>query len=186
MQNNLFFALKMLGIVWFVHIINLLVDYRLNAFGIIPRTFRGLRGIILSPFLHGNFNHLFFNSVPLFVLIDLILMQGQTAFFFVTICIIISSGLLIWLFGKNGIHIGASSVIMGYFGFLLAESYFEFNAKAIIVAGVCIYYFGGLFIALLPSVKKNVSWEGHVFGFIAGVGTAFLAPYLLNLLIWLK
>ena len=178
-QNNFLFVFKVIGVLWLIQIINYLLGYRLNVFGIYPRTKRGLTGIIFSPFLHGDFNHLFFNSIPLFVLSCLILLNGKTAFYQTSLIIIILSGFLTWSFGRRAIHIGASNLIMGYFGYLLAASYFNFNATTIIVAIVCIYYFGGMLLSVFPSVTgKNVSWEGHIFGLISGVSLVFLSSYL--------
>lgn len=173
MQNNFLFSLKLLGIFWAVHILNLILGYRLNVLGITPRRLYGLPGIFFSPFLHANFTHLFFNSIPFLVLTDLILTEGKLIYYSISIEIIILSGILVWIFGKRAIHIGASALIMGFFGFLLGKAYFQLNATTIILAGLCLYYFGGLFIALFPSVQKNVSWESHIFGFLAGIFTAF-------------
>lgn len=179
-KHNSLFVLKLLMILWVFHIFNWLTHYRLNRLGILPRTFVGLRGIIFSPLLHGDFNHLFFNSVPFFVLSNLVLLNGRTVFYVVSLFIIISGGFAIWLFAKRAIHIGASTLIMGYFGYLLAEAYFQFTAVTIIVAIVALYYFGGLVLSLFPG-KKHISWEGHVFGFAAGIGAAYLSPFLMSM-----
>src|SRR5690606_2972312 len=96
--------------------------YRLNIFGIYPRKIPGIIGIVFSPFLHGSAQHLFFNSIPLVVLAALILVKGHLYFYEVTIWIAVFSGVLTWLFGRSAFHIGASSVIMGYWGFLLFEA----------------------------------------------------------------
>jgi membrane associated rhomboid family serine protease len=174
-------ALTWLAILWLCQIVNRLLRYVPNYLGIVPRTLFGLRGIIFSPFLHGDFNHLFFNSIPFFVLANLILMRGTLAFYIVSVFIIVFGGFLLWLFGKRGIHIGASTLIMGYFGYLLAEAYFQLNATTIILALICLYYFGGLILALFPG-KKHISWEGHVCGFVAGITTAYLYPLFIVML----
>lgn len=172
-QHNLLFVLGIIALLFIIHLINSMLGYRLNILGIYPRTLIGLPGILFCPFLHGNFNHLFFNSIPLFVLINLILLKGFTVFYSVTFSIIILSGLAIWLLGRPAIHVGASSLIMGYFGYLFTNAYYHPTAITVIIAIVCIYYFGGLIIAsTFPSGKKNISWEGHVFGLAAGVVTA--------------
>ena len=108
-------------------------------------------------------------------------MRGVLTFYIVSIFVIVVGGFLLWLFGKRGIHIGASTLIMGYFGFLLAEAYFQLNATTIILAFICLYYFGGLVLALFPG-KKHISWEGHVCGFIAGIGIAYLYPIIIKIL----
>jgi membrane associated rhomboid family serine protease len=169
MQSNMVFALKLVSILWIIHLVNTVTHYHLNYLGIRPRSLRGIPGIFFTPLLHGDYNHLFFNTIPLCVLIDLILPEGKIIFYYISGSIILFSGTLIWLFARPGIHIGASSLIMGYFGFLLAQAYFNVTATTIVLAGFCIYYFGGLFLSLFPGAKKNVSWEGHVFGFISGI-----------------
>jgi membrane associated rhomboid family serine protease len=179
MQVNTLFALELVGILWLIHINNCIMQYRLNVLGIRPRTLSGLPGIMFSPLLHGDFNHLFFNTIPLFVLSDLILPEGKIIFYYVSGTITLLSGSLLWLFGRRGIHIGASSLIMGYFGYLLAKAYFNLTATTIVLAGFCLYYFGGLFLSLFPGAKKNVSWEGHVFGFLSGIFTSYYLPTIL-------
>ena len=179
LQINMLFALKLVGILWLIHIINRLTQYQLNNLGIRPRTLKGLPGILFTPLLHGDFNHLFFNTIPLFVLADMILPEGKIIFYYVTGSVVILSGLLIWLFGRNGIHIGASSLIMGYFGYLLAKAYFQLTATTVFLAGFCLYYFGGLLLSLFPGAQKNVSWDGHIFGFISGLFVSYYLPKIL-------
>ena len=180
MKINTVFALELVSILWFIHIINCMMQYRLNVLGIRSRKLSGLPGIIFAPLLHGDFNHLFFNTIPLFVLSALILPEGRITFYYVSGTITILSGFLIWLFGRRGIHIGASSLIMGYFGYLLAKAYFHVTATTIILAGFCLFYFGGLFLSLFPGAKKNVSWEGHVFGFASGIFISYYLPTILT------
>ncbi len=171
----------LLGLViglWSIQILNWLCGYRLNQFGILPRTFRGLIGIVLSPFLHGNASHLFFNTIPLLVLACFILVGGKTLFFSVSISIILLSGFLVWLLGRRAIHIGASGLIMGYWGYLLVSAFLYPSLLTIVLAIVSVYYFGGLFFGLFPSSEKNVSWEGHLFGCLSGIVANFIFPFI--------
>jgi len=176
-QQNAFFLLKLIGILWLIHLINWVMQYKLNVLGIQPRTWRGLFGIIFAPWLHGHFSHIFLNTIPLFVLGSLVLANGRVVFYEVTIIVILLGGFLTWAFGRRAIHVGASTVIMGYFGYLLVNAYHSFNVTTVILAAICLYYFGGLVMALLPS-KKDVSWESHVFGCIAGALAAYLVPMI--------
>ncbi|MGD9107929.1 MAG: rhomboid family intramembrane serine protease [Gammaproteobacteria bacterium] len=168
---NSLFVLKLIAILWIIQIINFILRYRLNFLGIYPRRLFSLPGIVCSPFLHGNFNHLFFNSIPLFLLINLVLFNGRAEFYCISIIIILLSGTALWLFGRRAIHIGSSTLIMGYFGYLLINAYHQPTMSTILLAAFCIYYFGGLFLALIPG-EKGISWEGHVFGFLAGIAAA--------------
>ncbi len=172
-QGNLLFLGKMLLLLWGLLLLNAALGYRLNVFGIYPRHPIGLLGIVFSPFLHGSVQHLFFNSIPLFVLAALILVKGQYYFLEVTAMIMILSGALTWLFGRRAFHVGASSVIMGYWGFLLFEAIISRSTLAIVLAALCLYYFASLFTSIFPQ-EERVSWEGHLFGLLSGIAVAYL------------
>jgi membrane associated rhomboid family serine protease len=180
-KQNSVFVFGIIGLLLFINIINRIFGDRLNLLGIIPRTTHGLIGIFSSPFLHRDFNHLFFNSIPLFVLANLVLLDGRTVFYIVSTMITVLSGFSIWIIGRRAIHIGASSIIMGYFGYLLANAYFQVTATTIILGILCLYYFGGLVLSLFPG-ERDVSWEGHVFGFLAGIATAYWTPAVISYL----
>lgn len=140
----------------------------LLALGIWPRHLYGLPGILFAPLLHINFNHVFFNSIPLVVLSNFILLNGLDYFLTVTIVITLMSGFLIWCFAKPGIHIGASALITGYWGLLVCNIYQQGTLMAVFLGIICIYYFAGIFFGVFPS-KKGVSWEGHLFGLLSGI-----------------
>lgn len=94
-----------------------------------------------------------------------------------TAIITLISGVLIWLFAKPGIHVGASSVITGYWGLLVSDIVQQGTLTAIILGIISLYYFAGIFFGIFPS-KKGVSWEGHLFGLLAGLATSYLMGYL--------
>jgi len=184
MQVNMLFVLEILLIIWVINIVNWLVlGSRLNYLGILPRTVRGIIGIPISPWLHGHFNHLFFNSFPLFILANLVLLSGRPIFFCVTLIIIAVSGIIVWVIGRRAYHLGASGLIMGYWGFLLIQAVQERTIMALILGAVSLYYFGGLLLELFPD-KAEVSWEGHLAGFIGGISALGLchSPWVWRLL----
>jgi membrane associated rhomboid family serine protease len=158
---------------WVIELIDLLVLRRsLDRFGIRPRTDEGLLGILLAPFLHGGLPHLIANSVPLFLLGWLVLLRGVGTFLAVTAITVLLGGLGVWLFaGPNTIHIGASGLIFGYLGYLLLRGYFERSVGSILIALVVGALYGGALWGVLPS-RPGVSWEGHLFGFLAGIVAA--------------
>lgn len=172
-QTMFYILLLLFGI----QIINWLLGYRLNYFGNYPRRASGLPGIFISPFLHGNFQHLFVNALPLFVLGTFAMQEGWINFCWLTAIIIVLSGGLLWLFGRSAIHVGASAVIMGWFSFLLFNAYYHPSALALVLGLVTIYYFASLFLGLFPEDEKT-SWEGHVFGFISGIAAIYVMPTL--------
>lgn len=167
---------RYLGIIllipWCIFFLSNLTGKRLLMLGIIPRRWYGLPGILLSPLLHANFNHIFFNSIPLLVLSNFLLIQGVTYFLYVTLYITLLSGFLIWCFAKPGIHVGASGLITGYWALLISEIYTQGTLTAVILGILSLYYFAGIFLGVFPG-KKGVSWEGHLFGLIAGFAVSY-------------
>lgn len=172
-KNNMHFLSGILALLWGIYFIDQLLGQRLLYFGIQPRRMAGLPGIFCAPFLHAHFNHIFFNSIPLVVLANFVLIQGTPYFYEVSFLIILLSGLMTWLFAYSGIHIGASGVITGYWGLLVSNIYQQGTVVAIILGVICIYYFAGIFLSIFPG-KRGVSWQGHLFGLISGLLTSHL------------
>jgi membrane associated rhomboid family serine protease len=172
MQANSLVALKIIALLWVIQFANAAVHYRLNILGIQPRELFGLVGIPCSPFLHGSYNHLFFNSIPLFLLLNLMLAYGWHAFEVFTVNIALFGGLMTWILGRNAIHVGASGVIMGYMGFLLMQAIHQRTAYSVILGILALYYCGSILLSLFPSDVKT-SWEGHIFGFAAGLAVGY-------------
>jgi len=165
--------LKLLGALWVFNYINWKTGSKLNRWGIWPRHARGLIGILLAPILHNNFNHLLFNSVPLLFLGLFAISLNEPLFYYATGIIIVLAGLGVWLVGRPGIHIGASALIAGYFGYVLGAAYERPTFTTFFCAGVALYYFGGILFSLFPT-EKTTSWEGHLCGFLSGLVALFI------------
>ena len=171
LKSNLLLVVAAAALLWAVEAANLLTGHTLNTWGILPRTVTGLRGIPLSPFLHGNLSHLLVNTVPFLVLGGLVALQGRRAFLGVSFVVIICGGIALWLFGRTAYHIGASSLIFGYFGYLVARAWYERSPGAILIALVTLFFYGGLIWGVLPTTTY-ISWEGHLCGLLAGIVAA--------------
>ncbi|NMF57654.1 rhomboid family intramembrane serine protease [Pseudanabaena yagii] len=165
---------KILGscviVFWAVVIVNeLLFGGRLNALGILPHHLIGLRGILFAPFLHGGFYHVAANTLPFIVLGWFVMLRNINDFYFVSFISALIGGLGTWLVGRpDSVHIGASGVIFGYFGYLLFRGYFERSFVAIAISVIVAMIYGGLVWGVLPT-RAYISWEGHLFGFIGGI-----------------
>ncbi|MFO7680544.1 MAG: rhomboid family intramembrane serine protease [Chloroflexota bacterium] len=165
------------ALLWLIEVADWLIfQGALDSFGIRPRTIDGLQGILFTPLLHSNFSHLMANTVPLLVLGWFVLLRGTRTFITVTLVVILVSGLGTWLIGPaRSIHIGASGLVFGYFGYLLLNSWFERSLKSVMWAVLVFFLYGGLMWGVLPQ-GNGISWQGHLFGFIGGG----VAAYLLN------
>ena len=168
-KNNMVLPALVLAFLWCLNIVNWMGRGFLRRFALYPRHLSGLSGILLSPLIHADAEHLMFNSIPLFVLIAFLsAMFGPVYFVKITVAIVLISGSLLWLVGRKGLHIGASGLIMGYWTYILAYTWRHPSLTAIIISAVMLYYLGGLVFSLFPSEEKT-SWEGHCCGAAAGI-----------------
>ncbi len=161
--------LIVIGIFWIIEIIDyIFFKGQLDQLGIRPHKLIGLRGVFLAPFLHASFGHLITNTIPFVTLGWLTMIQKTSHFYIVSFLTMIIGGLGIWIFGASGsVHIGSSILIYGYLGFLLLRGYFQKNIPSILLSLVVFFLYGGLLWGIIAS-SMNISWEGHLFGFIGG------------------
>jgi membrane associated rhomboid family serine protease len=163
------------AVAWVVELVDQ-VAFRgsLERFGIHPRDVAALWGILAAPLLHAGWVHLVANTGPFVVLAWLVMLRKITDFVVVTALAILIGGLGVWLFGApNSIHVGASGLIFGYLGYLLARGYFERSLWAMLLGIVVLVLYGGVLWGVLPG-QRGISWEGHLFGFVGGVAAARL------------
>ncbi|MCD6045418.1 MAG: AraC family transcriptional regulator [Gammaproteobacteria bacterium] len=172
-KENMLLPALIIAFLWCINVVNWMNNNFLRILGVYPRHWAGIPGIFFSPVIHANADHLFFNSVPLFILMAFLLaMVGQSDFIQISLWIIIASGILTWLVGRKAVHVGASGVIMGYWTFILAYTWHHPSLSAVIMSAIMLYYLAGLALSLLPT-SERVSWEGHCCGAVAGIIVAY-------------
>lgn len=152
---------------WVIEIVDTVANDALQGHGIRPRTLAGLEGLLFAPFLHTTFGHVAANTIPFAVLGGLVMARSVRTWVLVTGAIMVGGGGLIWLFARSGNHLGASILVFGYLGFLIAYGFFDRSLTSIGIAVIVGVVYGGLLVGVLPSAA-GVSWEGHLFGFVAG------------------
>jgi len=155
------------GAIWAVYFVSLVFP-RLDDYGVVPRRLVGLVGIPAMPFLHANFHHLLGNTIPLVVL--LILLAGSRAESWEVVTLIaVLGGALLWVFGRTAVHIGASGLISGLTTFLILSGLLEQRLIPLLIALFVGFLYGGsLVMGILPRVGSQISWDGHLYGAIAG------------------
>ncbi|MBV9310059.1 MAG: rhomboid family intramembrane serine protease [Solirubrobacterales bacterium] len=165
--------LALVAVMWVVEIVNTADSNRLDADGLYPRNVAHLWGILTAPFLHASFQHLISNTIPLVFMGAIIALRGAFRLAAVTGIVIVLGGLLTWLVSPGGVVVGASGLVFGYAGYLLARGFFDRSPLELLVGAVVGVLWGG---ALLASVvpQPHISWEGHICGAIAGVVAAAL------------
>jgi membrane associated rhomboid family serine protease len=160
-------------LLWVIYYISYLIDIPAFKLGILPRNISGLVGIFTSPLIHGGLSHLISNTAPLvFMGLGIFYFYPKVAYKVFTI-IYLGTGILVWIFGREVYHIGASGIIYGFVSFLFFSGIFRKDNRSIALALVVIFFYGGLIWGVLP-VEKGVSWESHLFGAIVGLISAFI------------
>ena len=172
-KKRFFLSLIIPGIfiflMWFVKVTEVLFEADFSRFGIYPLTVRGLAGIVLSPFIHSDFRHLFNNSLPLFLLsLALFYFYSEIAFKVFSLTFIIT-GTLVWIGGREAWHIGASGMVYGLASFLffsgIIRKYFRLVALSLLV----VFLYGEMVWGIFPGIHDNISWESHMLGFLSGI-----------------
>lgn len=153
--------------IWLVFWFEVRFGFRFNEFGVFPRTIEGLRGIVFSPFIHGDIEHLYHNSIPLFVLSAVVFYFYRPIAWKVIIYGILLSGFLTWCIGRPSNHIGASGLIYVLMSFTLFKGIFARHFRLIAVSLMVVFLYGSMIWYVFP-VKENMSWEGHLSGLIVG------------------
>lgn len=157
-----------------IELINMFTLLNLNQYGIIPRNIIGLRGILFAPFLHAGARHLLSNLFPLMFLTGTLLVFYRRIWLQVYISCMLLGGGGVWFFARGGtVHIGASGLIFGLAGFIIASGLFRKSFSSLLIALIIFFLYGGLIWGVLP-VETYISWESHLFGLIAGIITAWL------------
>lgn len=153
--------------IWFIYWIEIKFGFNFNKFGIFPRTLSGLKGIFFSPFIHSDTNHLFNNSVPLFVL------SASVFYFYKDVAAkiytygLILTGILTWLIARKSFHIGASGIVYLLFSFVFFSGIIRKHYRLVALSFIIIFLYGSMIWYVLP-IKEGVSWEGHLSGLIIG------------------
>ncbi len=161
----------LVAIMWLVKIIEVVFHLDFSFLGVKPVSPEGLPGIILFHFIHGDWEHLFANTIPILVL-------GSALYYFyrsiankILLILIFSTGLLTWCGARGGIHIGASGLVYGLTFFLMLSGFIRGDKKLIIISLIVVFLYGSLVWGLYPkyAIENNISWEGHLSGFVMGI-----------------
>lgn len=159
---------------WVIHTISFILDLRLGYLGVLPREARGLVGIVTAPLIHGEWQHLISNTVPLAALSVVVFLFFKRVAVKVFLLIYILSGIGVWLLARPYTHhIGASGVVYGLISFVFWSGIFRRNLRSIVLALVVLILYSGYFPGIVPG-DDGVSWESHLLGAFAGILIAWI------------
>ena len=154
--------------IWFIYWIEIYFSFNFNKYGVLPRDLVGLRGVFFTHFIHSDVNHLFNNSVPLFVLLLSLFYFYRDIAYKVIIFGGMLSGFLTWSIARESYHIGASGVVYLLFSFVFFSGIIRKHYRLVALSLIIIFLYGSMIWYVLP-IKDGMSWEGHLSGFLVGL-----------------
>jgi len=160
-------------LIWLIYFIEITFGFNFNKFGIYPKSFLGLRGILFSPFIHSDTKHLFNNSIPLVVMLGCLYYFYQKIANKILFGGILLTGLLTWFIGRPSFHIGASGIIYLLVSFIFFSGIFRKYYRLIALSLVVVFLYGSMVWYIFPT-EERISWEGHLSGFLVGLVFAFI------------
>tara|TARA_B110000003_G_C16607306_1_gene518012 strand:- start:249 stop:932 length:684 start_codon:yes stop_codon:yes gene_type:complete len=168
LYNSLILPILFLAIMWIVKIIEYSFDFSFVSFGVYPKNLAGIRGILLSPFIHKDFSHLLNNSYPVLILGGILFAFYKKIAIQLFLWQFFISGFWLWIIGRPSFHIGASGIIYAMASFLFISGVIRKNPRLSAISMLVIFLYGSMIWGVLPT-NQPISWEGHLSGFIAGI-----------------
>ncbi|MFO7617815.1 MAG: rhomboid family intramembrane serine protease [Bacteroidales bacterium] len=165
---SMFFPGLFILLIWLVFIFDRFFELDLFYYGLFPRKWSGLQGIIFSPLIHGGLRHIVANSFPLFVLATLLFYFYREVAFRVWAISWLASGILVWLLARPSYHIGASGLIYTFGGFLFLSGIIRKHTGLIAISFLVVFQYGSMIWGIFP-LEERLSWEGHLFGLLTGI-----------------
>lgn len=171
--DSIYFPLLFLSIIWAVKLSEIIFNFSLTEYGLLPREIKGLIGIVTTPLIHADINHLVSNTIP-------ILSLGTGIFYFykdtakkVVLILYFVPGVLVWFIGRDAYHIGASGIIYGLVTFIFFSGVIRRDVRSIALSLIVTFLYGSLVWGVLP-IDSQVSWESHLAGAVIGFICAFI------------
>ncbi len=170
--SSLFFPIVFVVVIWLVKLTEITFDVSFGQYGIFPRKFEGLIGVLFYPLIHNDFNHLISNSTALFLLSVGIFHFYRPVAYKIYFWTYVMSGIWIWLSARESFHIGASGLIYGFATFIFISGIIRQNTRLLALSMLVIFLYGGMVWGIFP-IKPGMSFEGHLWGSVAGIILAF-------------
>lgn len=155
-------------VIWIVEIVEQVGGYSFVRLGVYPHHWKGLPGILFSPFIHSDFGHLISNSVPFFILSAMLVYFYRRISYRIFIQLYLLAGICVWLAGREAWHIGASGVVYALAAFHFVSGIIRNDVRLLTISVVVVFLYGGLIWGMMP-INPEISWEGHLWGAVSGV-----------------
>jgi membrane associated rhomboid family serine protease len=169
--HSLIFPAAFVFVFWIIEIMEQTLGISFVKLGVYPLHLKGLTGILFSPFIHSGFNHLISNSIPFFILMFMLIYFYRRISYRIFIQLYLLSGVCVWLSGREAWHIGASGVVYALAAFHFVSGIIRNDVRLLTLSVTVVFLYGGMVWGMFP-INPDVSWEGHLWGAVSGVGLA--------------
>jgi len=166
--HSLRFPFLFMVIIWLVWFVEFMLDLDFATWGLFPRKWSGLRGILTAPLIHADIRHLVDNSIPLFTLMAAIFYFYRPLALRIFCLTYIMAGLWVWVGGREAYHIGASGLIYGFASFLFLSGILRNHIPLMAISLLVVFLYGSLVWGIFP-LEEQISWESHLLGAVAGL-----------------
>ncbi len=166
--HSIIFPALFILLLWIIKIFEHEFNWDIHILGVYPRNIKGLIGVLTSPFVHGNFEHLFNNSTSLFVLTMAVFYFYRPIQYKVFFLVYIISGLWVWFGGRSAYHIGASGIVYGLASFIFFSGVIRSDVRLMAISLIVVFLYGSMVWGIFP-IKHHISWESHMLGSLAGL-----------------
>jgi len=173
LSKSLIISFSFITLMWLVFFSQSTFNIPFGHYGILPRNFFGIVGILSAPLIHADLSHILSNTPALLILSITVLYFYPDSSLKVLSAIYLLTGIFVWLFARQVYHVGASGIIYGLLGFLFFSGIFKRDIRSIAIALLVTFIYGGLIWGVLP-IMQGISWESHLFGGISGIIMAFI------------
>lgn len=173
LRRGIQICVLMVTVLWIIQSAGVLFDLPLSVMGITPLSTTGLVGIVTAPLVHSSYEHLFNNALPLIILGSALIYGYPSSRWKVVVMVWLTSGLGVFLFGRDAVHLGASGVSHGLFFFLFLVSILRRDARSVGLMMIAFFLYGGMIMTIFPR-DPAISFEAHFFGAVGGVIAALL------------
>lgn len=157
-------------IIWLIKLGEFIMHTNFGFLGIYPLKIEGLAGILFSPLIHSDLNHLYANTIPLFLLSTALFYFYKEIGFKILMLIYFTTNFWVWIVAREAWHIGASGLIYGLFSFIFISGIIRKNNRLMALSMFIIFLYGGLIWGIFPNnIQREISWESHLMGLISGI-----------------
>ena len=166
--HSLVFPAVFVLLLWIVEIFEHFSGLSFVELGVYPLKLKGLIGVLTSPFIHSDFNHLISNSIPFFILMFMLIYFYRRISYRIFIQMYLLAGICVWLAGRPAWHIGASGVVYAMAAFHFVSGIIRNDVRLLTLSVIVVFLYGGMIWGIFP-IDPKISWEGHLWGAVSGV-----------------